>query len=125
MTGLRFLIVGATCALLHNMIMIGGDFAGLHYAASNVISYCVVVVAGYLLHRAFTFRATAHNSSFPRYAVAMMANLPLSIAVMFVLVDLLEIPVWMAAPIATVLLFVWNFTASRWAIVRNTAGDAR
>lgn len=121
MSGLRFLIVGGTCALLHNLIMIAGDFAGLHYVVSSLISYCVVVVTGYALHRAFTFRGSAQNASFPRYALAMAANLPLSIAVMFVLVDLVGLPVFIAAPAATVLLFVWNFTVSRWAIVRGTA----
>lgn len=121
MSGLRFLTVGGICALLHNIILIAGDFAGVHYVISNLISYAVVVVAGFGLHRAFTFRGRAQESSFIRYALAMAANYPLSIAALFVLIDLIGLPVWIAAPVSTVLLFVWNFTMSRWAIVRGIA----
>lgn len=33
----RFLAVGLACALLHNVILIAGDRAGLHYAASSFV----------------------------------------------------------------------------------------
>ena len=46
----RFFMVGLTCALLHNAIMIAGDWLGLHYVASSFISFAIVVVVGYRLH---------------------------------------------------------------------------
>ncbi|MGH8745447.1 MAG: GtrA family protein, partial [Burkholderiales bacterium] len=52
----RALVVGLICALVHNAIMIAGDFAGLHYAASLIISVLIVVVIGYRLHSGWTFR---------------------------------------------------------------------
>lgn len=119
--GIRFTMVGGSCAILHNLIMFAGDLNGLHYAVSSLISFAVVTTIGFSLHSAFTFRGTAQDSSFIRYALAMAANYPLSIAALFVLIDLIGFPVWIAAPVSTVLLFVWNFTMSRWAIVRGIA----
>src|SRR5688572_11351251 len=85
----RFLTVGLGCALLHNAVIIGGDRLGLHYVASSFVSFAIVVVFGYWLHREWTFSdAERGGARFWRYAVAAAANLPLSIAGMFVFVDL-------------------------------------
>jgi len=113
----RYLLVGIACALLHNAIMIGGDMLGMHYVASNLVSYVAVVLAGYGLHSTFTFRRSMSISSLVRYAVGMATNLPGSVLSMFVLCDLFGLAVVVAAPVTTALLFVWNFATSRWAIV--------
>jgi len=115
----RFLLVSGVCALTHNAIMIGGDRLGLHYALSSLVSYAVVVVVGFCLHVGFTYQETASLRSFLRYALAMAANYPLSLALMFVQCDLIGLPVAIAAPVATVLLLAWNFGATRWAVVRG------
>jgi putative flippase GtrA len=60
-------------------------------------------------------------SSLWRYALAMAVNLPGSIALMFVFCDLAGLPVAAAAPATTVILFLWNFAMSHWAIVANPA----
>lgn len=113
----RFLGVGLACAILHNVIMIGGDFAGWHYFASSLVSLVVVTAFGYLLHTRWTFPgAERGRSSFVRYAVTVSANYPLSLAGLYVLVDLLGLPVPVAAPAVTALLLVFNFTANRWAL---------
>ena len=54
--GRRYLTVGALCAIIHNVIMIGADFAGLHYVLATFISFLVLTPMGYLLHCRFTFR---------------------------------------------------------------------
>jgi putative flippase GtrA len=115
----RYFLVGLTCALLHNAIMIGGDLAGLHYVASNCISFATVTSFGFLLHCAFTFEQRPSVKSFLRYAASMAANFPASIALMFLFCDVAGLTVPVAAPLATVVLFAWNFLASRWAIVGN------
>lgn len=113
----RYLLVGLTCALLHNAIMIGGDLAGMHYVASNTISFVTVTSFAFMLHSYFTYVQSPSVKSFFRYIASMAANFPLSIALMFVFCDLAKLSVPVAAPLATVLLFVWNFAASRWAIL--------
>jgi putative flippase GtrA len=114
----RFLAVGGACALLHNVVMIAGDLVGWHYAASSVVSLVVVTAFGYWLHSRWTYRdAQLSWASFTRYAAAVSANFPLSLAGLFVFVDLLGIPVLVAAPATTVILLAFNYVANRWALM--------
>lgn len=115
----RYLFVGFTCALLHNAIVIGFDRVGVHYSVSSLVSFVVVVTVGYLMHTTITFKAPRNPSTFARYAVAMAANYPLIVALLFLMVTVGRMPVPIAAPAGTVVLFLWNFVASRWAIVRR------
>ena len=97
--------------------MIAGDWIGLHYAVSLVFSFLIVVVIGYWLHSGWTFTAAVRSrSSFRRYAVVASANYPVSLAGMFVFVDLVGLSVPVASPIVTVLLFAMNFLGNRWAL---------
>lgn len=118
----RFLAVGLACALLHNAIMIAGDWLGLHYAVSSVVSFALVVAFGYGLHSGWTYAgAQRGGTSFTRYALMASGNLPLSIAGMFVFVDFAGISVPLAAPIVTLLLVLFNFAGTRWALRVNRA----
>jgi putative flippase GtrA len=113
----RFFTVGLACALLHNAIMIAGDWLGLHYVPSSFLSFAIVVVFGYCLHSVWTFpEAQRGRAPFARYVLTMALNLPLSIAGMFVFVDLAGLPVAIAAPVVTLLLAAFNFLGSRWAL---------
>jgi len=113
----RFFTVGLACALLHNAIMIAGDWLGLHYVASSVLSFASVTGFGYWMHSGWSFPgAQRGRTPFARYALMMSANLPLSIAGMFVFVDLARLPVAVAAPAVTVLLTAFNFLGARWAL---------
>jgi len=119
----RALTVGLICALLHNAIVIAGDFAGLHYTLSLTISFAIVVVVGYWLHSGWTFKGTQRGgSSFARYALVASANYPASLAGMFVLVDLMALSVPLASLLLTVLLFAANFLGNRWALRAGRTG---
>ena len=120
----RYLLVGGLCALVHNGIMIGGAALGLHYLVSSVASYGVVVVLGFLLHSHFTFSVGPELKSFGKYALAMSLNYPIWVALMFALNDRGHLPMAIASPLGTVLMLVWNFTASRWAILKPRAAAA-
>jgi putative flippase GtrA len=122
----RFFTVGLACALLHNAIMIAGDWAGLHYVASSFLSFAIVVAVGYWLHSGWTFPGAARGRTpFARYALTMAANLPLSIAGMFVFVDLAGLPVAIASPVVTVLLAAFNFVGGRWALRAQSRRQTR
>ena len=113
----RFFTVGLACALLHNAIMIGGDWAGLHYVTSSFISFAVVVLFGYWLHSGWTFPGAERGRvTLARYTLTMALNLPLSIAGMYVFVDLAGMAVPLASPLVTVLLAAFNFVGGRWAL---------
>ena len=113
----RFFTVGLACALLHNAIMIGGDWVGLHYVTSSFISFAVVVLFGYWLHSGWTFPGAERGRvTLARYTLTMALNLPLSIAGMYVFVDLAGMAVPLASPLVTVLLAAFNFVGGRWAL---------
>ncbi len=117
MIAARVLAVGAVCALVHNAIMIAGDRLGLHYAASLVVSFVVVVVIGYSLHSRWTYRLAVRGAAaFWRYVVVASANFPASLVGMFVFVDLAGLSVPIASPIVTVLLFLMNYAGNKWAL---------
>jgi putative flippase GtrA len=122
----RFYTVGLACALLHNAIMIAGDWFGLHYVASSVLSFASVTSIGYWLHSVWTFPGVARGRrAFMRYVLTISANLPLSIAGMFVFVDLAGLAVVPAAPLVTVLLAAFNFLGARWALRAGRAQSRR
>ena len=115
---LRYLMVGGLCAGAHNLIMIGGAAASMHYAVSTVASYVVVMLLGFALHTRFTFAVEPGRRALLRYAGATAINYPLWLVLMFILCDLLRLPMVLASPVGTVLFLVWNYAISHWAIVR-------
>ena len=113
----RTLVVGGCCALLYNALMIVGDWLGMHYTISLSISFVVVLLLGYRLHSGWTYKgAERSTASFGRYVLVAIVNFPLSLAGMFVLVDLLGLSVPVASPILTVFMFGANFAGNRWAL---------
>jgi putative flippase GtrA len=117
MIAARALTVGLICALLHNAIVILGNFIGVHYALSLTVSFAIVVGVGYWLHSGWTFRGSKRGrSSFARYFLVVSANYPASLAGMFLFVDVMALPVPLASPVVTVVLFAMNFLGNRWAL---------
>jgi putative flippase GtrA len=117
----RFAAVGLTCAALHNLIMITLGHLQVHFAISTAISFVLVALTGYALHVRITFAERASVRSLLRYVFAMSANYPLTVALLFLLCDLAKLSINLAAPLATLAMFAWNYTASRWAIHANGA----
>lgn len=113
----RYAVSGAICALCHNLIMIGADTIGVHYAAATFLSFWLVGALGFFLHVRFTFAARASWPAYWRFMGGLSFGLPLSLVIMFLLCDGAGLPVAIAAPIATVALFVVNYILARWAIL--------
>ena len=116
---LRFSGVSAVCLLLHNLIMIAVDAVGLDYVVATLLSYAVVVVVGYQLHSAYSFRTTRNRSGFARYALAMAGNLPAQWILLWLLIGRFGLPMPIAAPLSTLALTAYNFLVSRWALLRK------
>ena len=109
-------MIAVTCAALHNAIMIVLDLLEVHYSLSLLASTCFLVPIGFWLHCAFTFTVDRTWHAFWRYAAVMVLNLPLSFVFIWLSFDFMQLPMIFAAPLSTVLLFTWNFLASRWAV---------
>lgn len=117
--GRRYLSVGALCAITHNLIMIGGDLAGLHYFPATLVSFAVVTPLGYSLHCRFTFRKPHSLDGFLRFMAGIAVGYPLSLALMVLFCSGLGLPVVVAAPLATAVLVAFNYVSAHWAIVRR------
>lgn len=117
--GRRYTSVGIVCAITHNLIMIGADFAGLHYLPSTLLSFAVVTPLGYFLHCRFTFRTAPSLDGFLRFMAGIAVGYPLSLALMVLFCSGLSLPVIVAAPLATAALFVFNYLSAHWAIMRR------
>lgn len=99
--------------------MIGGDMAGGHYLALSLLSFAIVTPLGYVLHARFTFRKILSASAFLRFAAGVAVGFPLSVLVMAALCTGLDLPVIVAAPVATIILFAWNYASAHLAILRG------
>jgi putative flippase GtrA len=113
----RYLLVACLCAGAHNLIMIAGDRAGGNYAVMTLVSFLIVTPTAYALHSHFTFNAPRSLRALVRFASGTAMALPLSLLAMIVLCSVLTLPVVIAAPISTVLLFLWNYISAHLSIV--------
>ena len=113
----RYVLVGGLCAGLYNLIMIAGDALGVNFVASTGFAFVVNVLVGYTLHCRFTFSEPMTWRGFARYTAAMLLNLPLSVVGIWLLNGVVRLPMWVASPLVTVLLFCWNYVATHWAVV--------
>jgi len=113
----RYLSVGVICAALHNLIVISAAWLGLHYLLALLLSAIVVTPAGYALHTLYTFGAVFSWSRFMRFVSGTIGGALLSLAIMFVLCTLFHVAVFIATPVATVIVFAWNYICARWAVL--------
>jgi putative flippase GtrA len=116
-SAIAYAAVSGLCIVLHNTIMIGGDWLGLSLIASVLVSFCVVALTGYLLHSLLTFREALSLVRLARYAAAMSMNIPLAYATLRFWHDLMHLEMIWASPAATLCMVACNFALSRWAIL--------
>ena len=117
---LRYAFVAGLSLLVHNVIIIGADAAGIPLIGGVLLSFCTVVVVGYLLHSHLTFREPPSWRRFQLYALAMAINIPVSFVMIWLWNVAVGLPMVWASPIATICMAVVNFLLSRWAIVSPT-----
>ena len=115
----RYLAGGALCALLHNIIMICGTQLGIVYPVMLILSFCITTPIGYLIHSVFTFEKARSWIRLQRFLLTAIMGFLGSMMLMVLLCTALRVPVIIATPVATVLLFLWNFTSARWAILQG------
>ena len=115
----RYTVVGAVCAIVHNIVMIGGDFTGLHYFPATLLSFAIVTPLGYFLHCRFTFRRQQTVDGFLRFMAGIAVGYPISLLLMVLFCSGMGLPVLIAAPLATIALFLFNYASAHWAIMRR------
>lgn len=115
----RYAQVGLLCALLNNAVVIAADHLGYHYVTAVCAAFVLSTAVGYLLHSAYTFQVPASGTSGLRFVIANLTAFPLSMGTMLLLCGGLGLAASIAMPIATVLLFGWNFLLAHFAIARS------
>jgi putative flippase GtrA len=114
----RFATVGALCAVLSNVAVIALAGLGIGSLAASMLAFGPVLIIGYALHSMFTFAAQPSRVTFVRYTLAMLANFPVWAAALYVFGDVLHLSLMLVAPATTLLIFLWNYLAARWAFLR-------
>lgn len=119
-----YIFVSGVCLLLNNVILIFADAIGCALLVSVLLSYCVVVVTGYLLHSFISFRQPLSIRAFGRYAFAMAINIPLLFGIVWVWRNAVGLPMSLSAPAATACMFFINFLLCRWAVSAKQGFDS-
>lgn len=112
--------VSLLCFVLNNLLLILADKNGLPLWASLLLSGATIIPLGYLLQSTLTFQIAFGWPAFARYSLIMLPNLPFAFAILWVLRDLVRLPMHYAAPAATVLMLIWNAAGSAWALRRRS-----
>lgn len=113
---LKFLMVGAFCALLNLLIQYAAvELLGLHYTAGILLSFAVLLPLSFVLHKNMTFRVQGALSwhRFALYAAQWLVLLALNIGVMAVLLDVLHLPYVVALVLGTMIGTVFSYGSSR------------
>jgi putative flippase GtrA len=106
---------------LNNVLLIAVAAVGFDYLSSSLIICVPMLIIGFMLHSLVTFKTKATIGAFLRYSGAILSNYPVLIATLFLLCDITHLPVYIAGPIATIVLFVWNYVFTHWAMVGRVA----
>lgn len=115
----RYSAVSVACLLFNNLLLIALDALGLHYILSVTISVLVMIPMGFFLQSRLTFAVGTGWPSFSRYAVALIGNLPLAWALMWLIRDKAGVPMLLAAPLISAIAFAINFVGSHWALTKH------
>ncbi len=105
----QFLGGGAICAGINNAILIAGDRLGYSYAVLIILAYLVSVSVGYAYHCRITFCEPMSRAGYIRFSASIWLGLPLSLAILAVLSDGLDLAMWLAGPIMTVLMVIYHY----------------
>ncbi len=115
----RYLVVGGTCAVLNNVILIAGDAAGLQYVVSVLLTFLFVLPISYLAHALWSFTVPASWSGFVHYVAASVSSLAVACVTVGILRGGLMLPMVAAAPLATIAMTLYNYLMTRWAVHRG------
>lgn len=117
-----YLAVAATCIVLHNGVLIGGDAIGMPLWATVSASFVIVASVGYVLHGLFTYSQPLTMANFAKYGIAMSANIPLAFVTIWLWKDIVGLSMILAAPLASACMLAINFLLGAWAMIPGKQG---
>ena len=114
----RYLGGAVLCALINNVVLITGDWLALPLTANVLAAWLAGSLTGYLWHSAVTYRSPRSFAGLFRFLTGTLLGIPLAWLVLFVLRELIGLPMWLASPVMTLVLFLYNYLNARFAIAR-------
>ena len=121
-----FLLVGAAATMIHYAVLHLMVVAGLAGpVSSSTIGYVLSALFNYWANHKITFRSDqAHQVALPRFSVVALVGLALNAGLMAIGTRILGLHYLLAQLIATCMVLVFNFVASRyWTFARNRPLD--
>lgn len=83
----RFILVGSVNTISMYILYVVMVFIGLPYNIALIIDYVVGIIAGYMMHRYWTFAInTSVTKSFPKYCVTYIGVYFINLAILNVIV---------------------------------------
>lgn len=115
----RYAVSGAICAILNNIILIGGDRLGMDYLPLVLLSWLIGGSTGFALHAKVSFRTKVRWRGYVQFMAGIALAIPVALAVIVLLTRVFGFPMAMAAPTATVAMIAYNYLNARLAILRS------
>lgn len=118
----RFLFVGVLAtATQYFFLSLGVDMLHWPAGAASGLGYLMASALSYLMNYFFTFHSKRpHAQAVARFYLMVAIGWLLNTTLMTVLADTLGWNKWLSQIIATALVLIWNFSASRTWIFRPT-----
>jgi len=113
----RYIAVGGVVAVINNIVLIGGDRLGIAYPALVVLTWFIGGSIAFALHSHVTFRVAPSRVTYAQFMGGVAVGIPLSLALLALLVSWLKLPMWIAAPVATLAMFLFNYLNARTALL--------
>lgn len=114
---IRYVSVGAVCALLNLAIMFfGHQVAGLHYLLAALLTCLITIPLSYCFHLGFTFKHSRLEEidryRFARFVASQLVQFAAGLLLLMSIVELggME-PMWAMFSV-TLLMFIYGFVAS-------------
>jgi len=113
----RYLANALFCAIISNIIMIGGDLFGIHYVALVAIAWFITGTIAYILHVNITFRVIGNFPGYIQFMTGAAVGIPYSLFLFFIFEYYFHFPMMVAAPAVTITMFIYNYINARLAII--------
>ena len=113
----KFAIAGLIFAVVNILILYAlTDFLGIYYILSSVIAFFLGSTGNFLLNKKWTFKEKMRHNFFDKYIKAMSVNITavvITIALLFILTEFLNIYYLISQTIAMAVAFVANFIGNK------------
>lgn len=107
----RFVLIGSLSSLIYLcLVTFCVEFISFSNSISVAVSYVICIPASYLGHRRITFKSNARLAyELPKFLLLHLFNIAISICGMFATVNGFDLPYWMGALSATILVPISTF----------------